>query len=70
MVAFCCDVYSSDRDNTDNSMFFHEGNLKENTGLGLEALIYFFSGVRLLELLRKRFIYTYLHDGRKVIQLT
>ena len=67
MVAFCCDVYSGDRDNTDNSMFFHEGNLKENTGLGLEALISFFSWVRLLELLRNRFIYTYLHDGRKVI---
>ena len=42
MVAFCCDVYSSDRDNTDNSMFFHEGNLKENTGLGWEALMSFF----------------------------
>ena len=42
MVAFCCDVYSSDRDNTDNSMFFHEGNLKENTGLGWEALISLF----------------------------
>ena len=42
MVAFCCDVYSSDGDNTDNSMFFHEGNLKENTGLGWEALMSFF----------------------------